>query len=79
VALAWVFRRPGVTSTLVGATKVSQLDANLAALALDLPPEAVRRLDEASAPPSAHPYVFFEGELRKAVHGGTSVRAWTPS
>jgi aryl-alcohol dehydrogenase-like predicted oxidoreductase len=79
VALAWVLRRPGVTSTLVGATKVSQLEANLAALALELPSEAARRLEEASAPPPAHPYVFLEGELSSMVHGGTSVRAWSPA
>jgi len=32
LALAWVLRQPAVTSALIGASKVSQLDENLAAL-----------------------------------------------
>jgi L-glyceraldehyde 3-phosphate reductase len=32
LALAWVLRRPAVTSALIGASRVAQLDANLAAL-----------------------------------------------
>ncbi|MBN1666444.1 MAG: aldo/keto reductase, partial [Anaerolineales bacterium] len=32
MAIAWVLRHPGVTSALVGASKVSQLEANVAAL-----------------------------------------------
>ena len=37
VALNWVARRPAVASTIIGATKPSQLDDNLAALAFELP------------------------------------------
>jgi aryl-alcohol dehydrogenase-like predicted oxidoreductase len=40
VALAWVLGRPGVDSGLIGATKRDQLDRNLAALSLRLPPES---------------------------------------
>ncbi|QFY11314.1 aldo/keto reductase [Nonomuraea phyllanthi] len=48
VALAWVARRPGVTSVLLGPRSVEQLRSNLAAFDLDLPEEAAARLDEVS-------------------------------
>jgi aryl-alcohol dehydrogenase-like predicted oxidoreductase len=48
VALAWVARRPGVTSILLGPRSVAQLRGNLAAFELDLPDEAMSRLDEIS-------------------------------
>jgi aryl-alcohol dehydrogenase-like predicted oxidoreductase len=50
VALAWVRGRAGITSTLVGARTMAQLDANLASLSVSLPGDAVRLLDEVSAP-----------------------------
>lgn len=48
VALAWLLRRPGVGSILLGARKVEQLADNLAALDLDLPTETIERLDAAT-------------------------------
>ncbi|MFC4532532.1 aldo/keto reductase [Sphaerisporangium dianthi] len=48
VALAWVRRRPGVTSVIIGPRTVAQLEGNLAGFVLDLPAEMVARLDEAS-------------------------------
>jgi aryl-alcohol dehydrogenase-like predicted oxidoreductase len=48
VALAWVRRRPGVTSVIIGPRSVEQLRGNLRGLALDLPAEATDRLDEVS-------------------------------
>ncbi len=50
VSLAWVRSRSGVTSTLLGARRMSQLEANLQSLAVELPGEALRRLDEVSEP-----------------------------
>ncbi len=44
-ALAWTLRRPEVASAIVGATRVSQLQENLAASDLDLPKELVHALD----------------------------------
>ncbi|GAA2095881.1 aldo/keto reductase [Actinomadura alba] len=49
VALAWVRRRPGVTSVIIGPRTVDQLHGNLAGFALDLPEEAAERLDDASS------------------------------
>lgn len=50
VAIAWVQARPGVTSTLIGARRVDQLEANLAALELELSAAQVEALDAVSAP-----------------------------
>ena len=43
VALAWVQARPGVTSTIIGARRLEQLDDNLAALEVALAARARRR------------------------------------
>jgi aryl-alcohol dehydrogenase-like predicted oxidoreductase len=60
VALAWVARRPAVTSTILGARTDAQLDTNLRAAGLRLSAEEVSVLDAASDPgPPDYPY----GEL----------------
>jgi aryl-alcohol dehydrogenase-like predicted oxidoreductase len=74
VALAWVARRPGVTSTIIGATKLEQLDANIRALELELPAEASARLEALGRPEAVHPYLFFDPAMRSMVTGGTTVR-----
>ena len=50
VSLAWVQSRPGVTSTIIGARTMKQLDSNLAALDLPLPTDHVDRLDKLCEP-----------------------------
>lgn len=77
VALNWVATQPGVTSTILGASKVSQLNDNLASLEFDIPADLRKRLDEASALESIHPYMFFEPFIQGMVHGGTTVRGWS--
>jgi aryl-alcohol dehydrogenase-like predicted oxidoreductase len=49
LTLAWVMQRPGITSALVGATKVAQQDDNLKAVELHVPPEILDRITELSA------------------------------
>jgi aryl-alcohol dehydrogenase-like predicted oxidoreductase len=78
VALNWVASRPGITSTILGASKVKQLEDNLGAIEFSIPAELRKRLDEVSAPASIHPYVFFEPFLQKMIHGA-SVQAWSPA
>jgi aryl-alcohol dehydrogenase-like predicted oxidoreductase len=73
VALNWVANRPGVASVLLGATKLAQLQDNLAALDFTLAPELAARLDAASATPPAYPYDFFAGVMQGAVHGGARI------
>lgn len=50
VATAWCLTRRGVTSVIVGARTVEQLQENLRGFALKLPEDAVKRLSEVSAP-----------------------------
>ncbi|MEZ5415817.1 MAG: aldo/keto reductase [Vicinamibacterales bacterium] len=50
VALAWVQARPGVTSTIIGARRLEQLDQNLAGLDVTLSAAQVATLDAASEP-----------------------------
>ena len=66
--------QPGVTSTIIGATKLAQLEDNLAALSFEIPAELRAKLDDASQLEPAHPYMFFDGVLQERVHGGVKVR-----
>ncbi len=60
VALAWVTARPAVSSTILGARTVKQLEANLRAARLHLTAAQTAALDAASDPhPADYPY----GEL----------------
>jgi aryl-alcohol dehydrogenase-like predicted oxidoreductase len=60
VALSWVTNRPAVTSTILGARTLTQLDDNLAAAGLQLEPTEIETLDRASRlPVGDYPY----GEL----------------
>ncbi len=56
VALAWLLRRPGITSVIVGARTDEQLADNLAAAELELADDEVDRLEEVSRPPLIYPY-----------------------
>ncbi|MCS2607991.1 aldo/keto reductase [Halomonas dongshanensis] len=47
VALAWLLARPGVTAPIASATKLEQLDDTLGAADLDLPKDAIERLNAA--------------------------------
>jgi len=72
VALAWVQSRPGVASTIIGARRLDQLDANLAALDLRLAPEQVQALDAVSAPALNFPAAFLGGAI-SFMHNGLTV------
>jgi aryl-alcohol dehydrogenase (NADP+) len=50
VALTWVAGRPAVTSVILGARTVAQLEDNLASAGLELTREEADRLDAVSAP-----------------------------
>jgi aryl-alcohol dehydrogenase-like predicted oxidoreductase len=76
VALQWVVTQPGITSTILGASSLSQLNDNLASLEFTIPAELRKRLDEVSALEPVHPYVFFGGMIQGMIHGGVEVKAW---
>jgi len=57
VSLAWLLARPAVTSVILGARTLEQLDDNLAAVDVQLSAEDIERLDLASDPGAAdYPY-----------------------
>ena len=72
VALAWLMARPGVTSPILGATSVAQLDDNLASLEVKLSAEQVKALDGASTPQLNFPAGFLS-RAGSFMHGGISV------
>jgi aryl-alcohol dehydrogenase-like predicted oxidoreductase len=49
VALNWVIRQPGVTSTIIGAKNLLQLNDNISAVDLQMTPEEIQQLNDASA------------------------------
>lgn len=73
VALNWVANRPGVSSVIIGATKLHQLQDNLEALDFEIPSALCQRLDAISQPESRFPYTFFENTLQGMITGGATV------
>jgi aryl-alcohol dehydrogenase-like predicted oxidoreductase len=55
VALAWVLAQPGITSAIVGASSLGQLDDNLAAADLELTADELAVLDAATALAPVYP------------------------
>jgi aryl-alcohol dehydrogenase-like predicted oxidoreductase len=55
VALAWILAKPFVTSVIIGAKRIDQLDQNLSAVNAKLTEEDMKRLDEISALPPEYP------------------------
>ncbi|GAC1539107.1 MAG: aldo/keto reductase [Polyangiales bacterium] len=80
VALAWLQARPGVTSTIIGARTMEQLDDNVGALDVKLTAEQVAALDAASKPVLPFP-VDMLAAVPMFAFGGTTIngeasKAW---
>jgi aryl-alcohol dehydrogenase-like predicted oxidoreductase len=72
VALAWVQAQPGVTSTIIGARRLAQLEDNLKAFEVKLSSEELGRLDALTKPTLGFPQSM--QPWFPAIHnGGTSV------
>jgi aryl-alcohol dehydrogenase-like predicted oxidoreductase len=79
VAINWVLAQPGMTSPIIGARSVEQLQDNLKALEFALGPEHLTRLDEVSAIQLGFPLDFINAPfVRSMVHAGTSVEVPQP-
>jgi aryl-alcohol dehydrogenase-like predicted oxidoreductase len=76
VALNWVATQPGITSTIIGATKTAQVADNLQSIEFDIPAELRKRLDDLGAPELANPYKLFNPEMQGMVSGGMKVQPW---
>ncbi len=55
IALAWLLTRPFVTSVIIGAKRLDQLQDNIAAAELKLTEDEIKQLDEVSALPPEYP------------------------
>jgi len=55
VALAYILAKPFVTTVIIGAKNLEQLDDNLAAVKLSLTAEDMKKLDDVSALPAEYP------------------------
>jgi aryl-alcohol dehydrogenase-like predicted oxidoreductase len=55
ISLAWLLAKPVVTSIIIGAKRVDQLEDNLAAVDIQLTPNELKQLDDVSALPPEYP------------------------
>jgi aryl-alcohol dehydrogenase-like predicted oxidoreductase len=58
VAVAWLLAQPAVTSVIVGASNMPQLEKNLGAADLQLTPDEMAKLNEVSAFEEGYPYAM---------------------
>src|SRR6202171_534836 len=72
VALSWVQAQPGVSSTIIGARRLTQLEDNVGSIDVRLTPEELDRLDALTKPTFGFPQNM--QPIFPAIHnGGTSV------
>lgn len=62
VALAWLLAKPFVTSVIVGATSMRQLEENLGATDVNLTQAQMEELDKLTAPPTPYPSSFVSAD-----------------
>ncbi len=55
IALAWILAKPFVTSVIIGAKRIDQLQQNLSAVDVELTGDEMQKLDEVSALPPEYP------------------------
>ncbi|MBG6065143.1 aldo/keto reductase [Micromonospora ureilytica] len=67
VAINWVATQPAVGSVVIGASSPEQLASNFGALDFEIPADARRRLDEASAPKVPLLYSMFTAQYQSWV------------
>ena len=68
VAIAWLLAMPGVTSAIIGARNLSQLQENLGAGEWDFPLEEWKKLGDASSLPVEYPQDF-QVWVEPMIHG----------
>jgi aryl-alcohol dehydrogenase-like predicted oxidoreductase len=79
VALNWVATQPGVTSTIIGASKLAQLEDNLRYAEFAIPADLRKKLDEVGEIESVHPYGFYRPDFQGWISGATGLRPWSPA
>ena len=76
VALAWVVQQQGVSSTLLGVSKLEQLQANIAALEIEFTEAQKQKLEACSKISTLFPYGIFTPQVNQSIFGGHSVKKW---
>lgn len=76
VALAWTMARPGVTSTLIGASSLSQVASNILASEITLSPDQMAQLNAASTPAMGFSASLTQPMIRRMIFGGNAVTGW---
>jgi aryl-alcohol dehydrogenase-like predicted oxidoreductase len=79
VALAWLLARAGVSSVIVGSTKLSQLDDNLKAAEVALTAAEIAELDAATVPAPVYPNFFMDNIARDRPVAEALSRRTSPS
>ncbi|MBZ0185561.1 MAG: aldo/keto reductase [Candidatus Obscuribacterales bacterium] len=76
VALAWLLKKPAISSPIIGARTVEHLEDNIKSLELELNREQVERLDEVSKPSLNFPHEFVKN-AGPFGYGGTTINGET--
>lgn len=66
IALAWLLHQKAVSSVIIGAKRIDQLDDNIAASDVELTGEELDALDQVSALPKEYPGWMFEQQSARA-------------
>ncbi len=74
IAIAWLLHQKVVTSVIIGAKRVDQLDDNIAATEIELTGEELDALDAVSALPSEYPGWMFRQQAARAQQWAQSGR-----
>ena len=74
VALAWTLLNPAVTSPIIGARTLAQLDENLGALKVSFDADHLARLDAASRIDMGFPHDMLTGNAINMMFGGVKVQ-----
>ena len=72
VSLAWLLAKPGVTSPIIGARRLSQLEDNIKALDVKLTPDDIASLDKLTQPKPNFPHNMLP-MAPSIIHGGATV------
>jgi aryl-alcohol dehydrogenase-like predicted oxidoreductase len=67
VALNWTANQNNVASVIIGATKMSQIEANMKSLDFQIPSKLMLKLDTASSREIGYPYTFFQPKIQARI------------
>jgi len=66
-SLAWVMRRPGITSAIIGPRTLAQLEDNLGSLSVTLEADDLAKVDQI-VPPGSHVSAYYEADFGASRH-----------